>query len=105
MDTLSTYTLNLLFVLIKCNIPFTFHIVVRELYSVSQARSTVTTSHVSGASCYIIRGMLLYHTGHVVISYGASCYIIRGMLLHHTGHVVTSYGACCHNNSWNAKQV
>ena len=29
-------------------------------------RSTVTISPVSGASCYIIRGTLLHHTGYVV---------------------------------------
>ena len=75
-------TLNLLFVLIKCE--------------VSQARSTITTSPVSRASCYIKRGTLLHHTGQVVTSYGARCYIIRGTLLHQTGHVVTSYGASCY---------
>ena len=56
---LSTYILSLLFVLINCTIPLIFHIAVRLIREVSQARSTVTTCPVSGASCYIIRGTLL----------------------------------------------
>ena len=63
---MSTYTLNSLFVLIKYTIPFIF--IFRIV--VSQARSTVT-SPVSGASCYIIRGTLLHHTGHVVTAKNA----------------------------------
>ena len=48
---LSTYTLILLFVLIKYTIPLIFRIVARYICEVSQARSTVTTSPVIGASC------------------------------------------------------
>ena len=55
----STYTLHFLFVLMDCTKPLTFHIVVRQISEVSQALSTVTTRHVSGASCYITRGPLL----------------------------------------------
>ena len=43
---LSTYTLNLLFVLIKCTISLIFHTVVRKICEVSQVPSTVTTSPV-----------------------------------------------------------
>ena len=78
---LSTYALNSLFVLIKCTIQLIFHIVVRSICEVSQARSPVTTSPVNGASCYIIRDTLLHHTGHVVTSYGTRCYIIRDTLV------------------------
>ena len=95
---LSTYTVNLLFKFYLLFIKFIIR--VNKLYQtidIPNCSSIVTTSPVYGASCYIIRGKLLHHTGHVVTSYGASCYIIRGMLLHHTGHVVTSYGACCYS--------
>ena len=71
---LSTYALNSLFVLIKCTIQFIFHIVVQSICEVSQARSRVPTSLVSGCK-------LLHHTGDVVTSYGTRCYIIRDTLV------------------------
>ena len=52
---LSTYTLTLLFMLIKRTVPLIFHIVVSEICEVSQERSTVTTS----GTCYITRDTLL----------------------------------------------
>ena len=50
---------------------------------------TVTTSPVSGASCYIIRGMLLHHTGHVVTS--KNVWIVKQVLLVHVT-VITLIG-------------
>ena len=71
---MSTYILHLLFLLIKCTITLILNIVVRKICEVCQARSTVTTSPISMASCYIIQGTLLQHTGHVVTSYTERCY-------------------------------
>ena len=58
---LLTYTLNLSFVLIKCTIPTIFRIVVKYICEVSQARSTITTSPVSGARCYNKERVSLVH--------------------------------------------
>ena len=50
---LSMYTLNVLFVLIKCTIPLIFRTIDKYICEVPQARSTVTTSLANGASCHI----------------------------------------------------
>ena len=75
--------------LINCIIPLIFHIVVREVCDISQARSTVTTSPVSGASCYIIRVTLLHHTGHVVTA--KNVWIVKKVSLIHVT-VITLIG-------------
>ena len=76
---MSKHALHVLFVSLKCAIPLILHIVVRQIYRVSQARSTVTTSPVSGASCYIIRGTLLQQR---IRRSQSKCYSDITLLLH-----------------------
>ena len=60
---MSTCTLNVLFVLIKCTIPLIFHIIVRQIYEVSQAGSIVTVDHKASVTrtCYCCYSNLIVY--------------------------------------------
>ena len=79
---LSTYTLNVLFVLIKCTMPLKFHIVIRQICELFQAQSTVTTSPVSGVSCYNEERV----DGKASVTHTCYCYCINWII-----HTYTSY--------------
>ena len=74
-----------------CAIALIFHTVGRYICEVSQAQSTVTTSHVSGANCYVVTAKNVWITKPVSLVHVTVITLIGLYTLIHLIHSV-------HNN-------